>query len=382
MRALRILYAAIDQTVPGTVGGSIHVQAVAQGLAALGHEVHVAVQPGGRWPPGVVRWHTMSPPLGSPRLRWLARGRLAALARDVHAQVIVERYYNFGGEGVLAAADLGIPAALEVNAPIVDVPGSRKQWIDRALVVEPMRRWRERIARQTSLFITPSADILPAWVDRRRILEVEWGADTDRFSPDAPGEPPYTPDPSRILCVFAGAFRSWHGAAHLSAALARLHNAGDERFGGVFIGEGPERHAAERQARGIPGITFTGRVAHDQLPAGLRHAQIGAAPFDPTRHLPLQLGFFWSPLKVFEYMAAGLPVVAPRLPRLSRLVEHGTEGILYDPADPRGIDEALRALADPAVRTRMGAAARARVVRDFSWQAHCRALSARLQELV
>ena len=44
--SVRILYAAIDQVVPGTLGGSTHVQAVAEGLAALGHEVHVAVRAG------------------------------------------------------------------------------------------------------------------------------------------------------------------------------------------------------------------------------------------------------------------------------------------------------------------------------------------------
>ena len=40
---MKILYAASDQTVPGTKGGSVHVAAVAEGLAALGHEVHVLV---------------------------------------------------------------------------------------------------------------------------------------------------------------------------------------------------------------------------------------------------------------------------------------------------------------------------------------------------
>ena len=42
---------------------------------------------------------------------------------------------------------------------------------------------------------------------------------------------------------------------------------------------------------------------------------------------------YFSPLKVFEYMAAGLPVVAPAVARLPTLIEHAREGILYDPAD-------------------------------------------------
>ncbi len=378
MRPLRILYAALDQRVPGTLGGSIHVQSVAEGLAALGHEVHVAVQAGGAWPRGSVHWHAMGPPLGRAELRWLRRGAVRSLAREVRADLIMERYYNFGGEGILAARTLDVPAVLEVNAPVVDFPGSSKARIDKALIVEPLRRWRDRICRLTDLFVTPSADILPGWVERSRILEVEWGADVHHFTPAAATQA--TSD--RLTAVFAGAFRTWHGAVHLAAALARLHNAGDRRFAGLFIGDGPERPVVQRVARDVPAITFTGAIAHDRLPGALAAAHIGVAPFDPSRHAPLRLGVYWSPLKIFEYMAVGLPVVAPALPRLKRLIEHDREGLLYDPEDPRGIDDAFRQLAEPGLRARMGAAARARVVRDFSWDAHCRALDGRLRALV
>jgi glycosyltransferase involved in cell wall biosynthesis len=380
---MRILYVALDQRVPGTLGGSVHVQAVAEGLARLGHEVHVAAEPGaGGWPGGPVTWHAMRPPLGQKTLRWMRAGGVTALARRVRAELIMERYYNFGGEGVVAALRLGLPAVLEVNAPITDYPGSPKSRLDRLLLVEPMRRWREWVARHARLFVTTTAEILPPWVDRRDVLEIEWGADVEHFRPEAGGSRLPGIDPNRIQCVFVGAFRSWHGVVQLSAALARLHAAGDHRFGAVFIGDGPERRAAERAARSVPGIVFTGALPHARLPAALASADIGVAPFDPARHRPLQLGFYWSPLKIYEYMAVGLPVIAPALPRLQRLIEHGREGLLYDPAEPRGLDQALVSLADATVRQRMGRAARERVVRDFSWAAHCLALDARLRSLV
>jgi glycosyltransferase involved in cell wall biosynthesis len=382
---MRILYVALDQTVPGTLGGSVHVQAVAEGLAGLGHDVHVATTQGGPWPGSAdtgVTWHAMSPPLGRAHLRWMRAGAVTTLARQIDADVVMERYYNFGGEGVRAAHRLGRPAVLEVNAPIIDYPGSPKAVLDRLLITRPMARWREDLCRMTQLFVTPSADILPGWVDRRRVLETEWGADTDRFQPRMATAPPFTRVPGRIVCVFAGAFRAWHGARHLAAALARLHEAGDRRFTAVFIGTGPERQAAEQASRGVPGVIFTGAVPHDRMPAYLAAADIGVAPFDPARHQPLQLGFYWSPLKVFEYMAAGLPVVAPSLPRLAQLVGHDREGWLYDPSDPRALDRALVALADEPVRRRLGDAARERAVRDFSWTAHVTALDARLRALV
>jgi glycosyltransferase involved in cell wall biosynthesis len=215
-------------------------------------------------------------------------------------------------------------------------------------------------------------------VDPQRVLAIEWGADVEHFRPAALDRP----RGDRIICVFAGAFRSWHGVVHLAAALARLHAAGDHRFGALFVGDGPERAAVERVARGVPGIAFTGAVPHADLPKMLASADIGVAPFDPTRHRPLQLGFYWSPLKLFEYMAVGLPVVAPALPRLTRLVTHNREGLLYDPRDPRALDGAIQTLADDRLRRRMGEEARARVVRDFSWDAHCRVLSARLTKLI
>lgn len=378
---MRILYVATDQTVPGTLGGSVHVRAVAEGLASRGHEVHVVARQGGAWPSGPVIWHALAPPFGVRHLRWMHEGAVTRLGQRLAPDLVMERYHNFGGEGVHAARRLGVPAVLEVNAPVIDYPGSLKSRLDRALVIEPMRRWRDRICRQSDLIVTPTAEILPKWFDRRRVLEIEWGADVDNFNPDVAPAAGFPKDRSRVWCVFAGAFRSWHGVVQLAAALARLHAAGDDRFGAVLIGDGPERAAAERAARGVPGILFTGAVPHAEMPGWLAAADIGVAPFDPMKHAPLRLGFYWSPLKIFEYMAAGLPVVAPALPRLGRLIESGREGLLYDAADPRALDQALVALGDSTRRLEMGRAARTRVVNDFSWKAHCATLDARLSQL-
>ena len=221
-----------------------------------------------------------------------------------------------------------------------------------------------------------------AFLKYAKVLEAEWGADVDSFRPDVTGPLPFTRDPARVLCVFAGAFRSWHGVAQMAASLARLHRQGEDRLGAVFIGDGPERAAAEQLTRDVPGVTFTGAVPHDQLPQCLAAADIGVAPFDPGKHKPLALGFYWSPLKIFEYMSAGLPVVAPRLSRIAALVSDGDEGLLYDPADPRTLDDALVRLTDTELRERLGGAARVRAVAQYSWRAHCALLDTRLRALV
>ena len=154
---MRIVYAALDQRVPGTTGGSIHVTAVADGLAALGHDVDVLTTPGaGPFPAGPARWHALAPPLGLRHLRVLRTEAVRAFAGQARADVIIERYYNFGGEGMRAAKSLGAVAVLEVNAPIVDYPGSPKRMLDRLLVVEPMRRWRDWQCRLADVVVSPS----------------------------------------------------------------------------------------------------------------------------------------------------------------------------------------------------------------------------------
>jgi glycosyltransferase involved in cell wall biosynthesis len=379
---MRILYSAIDQTVPGTVGGSVHVQAVAEGLARLGHDVHVLVSPGsGAFPTGPVHWIPMQPPLGRKELRWTRTGAVAALSRTLQPDAIIERYYNFGGEGILAGRSLGLTTMLEVNAPVIDHAGSTKSRVDRALIVQPMRRWRDRICRAADVIVTPSAAILPPDTPPAKIVVLEWGADTDRFRPDATGPLPFTRPPG-VLAVFAGAFRSWHGAVHLVRAMRELQARTVGGISAALIGDGPELASVRREAAGLTNVILTGAVPHDSMPACLAAADIGVAPFDVGAHAPLALGFYWSPLKIFEYMAAGLPVVAPALPRIEALAANGREAVLYDPDRPHDLADALTTLLDTPLRRRLGAAARARAERDYSWTAHCEALDVALETRV
>ena len=379
---MKLLYCAIDQQVPGSKGGSVHVKAVAEGMAALGHEVHVLVATASPAPSeGAVNWIPMSPPAGLAQLRWMRRGAVRRIAQTLRPDVIMERYYNFGGEGILNAHGVGARAVLEVNAPVIDHPGSTKALIDRALLIRPMQQRRERICAASDLIVTPSAAILPAGTPRAKIVELDWGADTYHFKPDVKGELPFT-RPAGVRAVFAGAFRSWHGAVNLARAIRALHARGRTDIGALFIGDGPELPAVRNEAAGLKNVIFTGAIPHDRMPACLAAADIGVAPFDLDAHKPLALGFYWSPLKMFEYMASGLPVVAPAADRIPRLIEGGIEGLLYQPAAPvAGLADALERLLDPALRSRLGAAARQRAVRDYSWHAHCKALDRAIRAL-
>jgi glycosyltransferase involved in cell wall biosynthesis len=271
---------------------------------------------------------------------------------------------------------------------VIDHAGSSKAQLDRALLIEPMRRWREHLCALADVIVTPDAGILPPGVPAERIRVLEWGADTDRFVPGATGQPPYGRPAVATVAIFAGAFRSWHGAIHLVEAITILRARGETQIGAVFVGDGSELPRVREAAAGTDTIVFTGAVSHDRMPAALAAADIGVAPFDIAAHAPLALGFYWSPLKLFEYMAAGLPVVAPAVDRIPSLVADGREGVLYSPRaggqaeHGRGpaLADALMTLKDVPRRKALGAAARERALRDYSWAAHCRALEGAIQE--
>ena len=244
-----------------------------------------------------------------------------------------------------------------------------------------MRRWRERVCSRADVIVTPSAAILPSGTPARKIVRVEWGADTDRFHPGAAGAVPFA-RPAATVAIFAGAFRNWHGAINLVRAIRQLRARGRNDIGAVLIGDGPELAAVKAEAAGVPGIVITGAVPHAHMPACLAAADIGVAPFEIGAHRPLSLGFYWSPLKIFEYMAAGLPVVAPAVDRIPELVGHEREGLHYDPSRSDALASALEALADPDRRRDLGSAARDRAVREYSWTAHCAALDGAMQQLL
>jgi glycosyltransferase involved in cell wall biosynthesis len=199
---------------------------------------------------------------------------------------------------------------------------------------------------------------------------VSWGANVDAFRPSrrraelrsALGVPE-----GAVAVLFSGSFRPWHGVHVLEAAARRLAHRADLYFllaGGPLPAEG----AGYRGRR-------LGRLPYEQMPELVASAEVGAAPYDTRRLRQLRLGFYWSPLKIFEYMASGLPTVTIPRPPLDEIVREGREGLHFREGDDADLARSLERLAgDPALRARLGAQARARVVEKYSWARHCEQL--------
>lgn len=186
---MRILYIASGIPVPGALGGSTHTYEVARGLARLGHEVHLVCAAHESWA-GLAPFtrpvsslhdgfhlHQQDVPKA---LALLGLWPVLRLARSIQPDAIIERYYNFAGCGVIAARCMGLPYLLEVNALIIDPPQVRKRRLDDALG-GPMRRWATLQCRWAARIVTPLHTTVPPEIPRKKIVELPWGADVERF---------------------------------------------------------------------------------------------------------------------------------------------------------------------------------------------------------
>jgi glycosyltransferase involved in cell wall biosynthesis len=212
---------------------------------------------------------------------------------------------------------------------------------------------------------------------RAKTVTVTWGANVEAFHPqkrrqavrDALGVPA-----GATAVVFSGSFRPWHGVGVLEEAARRLQGRADLYFilaGGTQAGPG----------RGYRGRRL-GAVPYERMPEVVAAGDVGVAPYDTRRLAQLRLGFYWSPLKIFEYMASALPTVTiPRFP-LTEIVRAEEEGLHVAEGDPAALAAALARLADdPALRARLGQSARTRVVERYSWARHCQDLERVLERI-
>ena len=189
---------------------------------------------------------------------------------------------------------------------------------------------------------------------------IHCGVDTAAFHPV-----PRATDVGRPMAILAiGTLHEVKGQTHLIEACRRLAADGVD-FVCRFIGDGPDRPALERQiaeAGLTDRVELLGQRPRDEVIGLLGTSDVLVAPSVPTKGGKRE----GIPVVLMEAMSAGLPVVASSLSGIPELVADGVTGLLVPPGDPAAIAAALRRLADdPDLRTRLGVAARGRVVADF-----------------
>jgi Glycosyltransferase len=362
---MRILY---SHRIQSRDGQSVHVEDLVAAFRAAGHEVMV-VGPSfydktgfGAETTWVARLRAILPG---------AAGELAELAYNIPAwwrlrqaavafrpDVIYERYNLYYLAGMWVARERRIPFLVEVNAPLAE-----ERIAHGGLRLGALARWAERAVWRTADRIFAVTHVLGARITAvgvapDRLIITPNGIDLARFHErTAPPRP-------RAVLGFIGFVRPWHGLEPVIDELGRSA----EKFDFVIAGEGPARSTLEAMVARYAlqsHVHFAGLVPRDAVPGFLAGIDIALQP---------RAVDYASPLKLFEYMAAGCAIVAPDQPNLREILVDDETALLFEPENWGALWSCIaRLAADPALRARLGAAARAEIIRrDLTWAGNAR----------
>lgn len=255
------------------------------------------------------------------------------------------------------ARNMGIPMVLELHG----LPSNPlERWVVGQLLKHPGYLFSVVISEALC------ADLMTAYphLKRDEITVEHDGADA-RWAelPMPEGDPS-----GRVRVGYVGHLYRGRGVEVIAATAAELPDISFEIVGGT------EADLARWRSQVTPpNLTFRGFVAPAEVPLALQRMDILLAPYQ-ARVLVAggrgETSRWMSPLKVFEYMASGRPMVVSDLPVLRECLEAGETALMVNPTDTSAWVKAIRQLAgDSALRRRLGTAARAMFLEHHTWDA-------------
>lgn len=368
-----LAYVCADPGVPvfGQKGASVHVREMLRAFRRTGANTDLyTTRAGGDPPAGLADINVTHVPVAPgadtrsrERNALAASGRLAVRLAARSYDIVYERYSLWSHAPLERARVAGATTVLEVNSPLIEEQEKHRALEDRSMAKIVAKR-----AFVSADVIVAVSNEVAEWVrgmepgSSPKIVVVPNAVDPARFTPRY-----MNPDGLRrdgpFAIGFVGTLKPWHGLESLIESFAILRERVEARL--LIVGDGPEKAAVEERLAGLglkDDVELTGSVDPDRVPVLLNEMDAAVAPY------PGIPGFYFSPLKVFEYMAAGLPVVASSVGQIPQIVQNGVTGFLTPPGDVHALAAALERLAtEPELPVAMGNAGRREVEAKHSW---------------
>ena len=403
----KLLYLCADTGIPywGTKGGSIHMREFVANLKQLDYDITVVARGadsnGNEYEsvtyfdlppiPDDISENDLASSDGNEKIAsemtlFGHNTGIESLLSMLHSQtdfdLIYERYSLFCKAGLSFAAAHRLPYVLEVNAPLVNEAAEYRglMLIDLAQSVE------KRLFTEADHIVSVSDEVssyIKSVAPEARVSVIPNGVTIERFTDiniekasDLPMEPFNDTD---FVVGFVGSLKPWHGVEVLINSFSKLPR-DDERNRLLIVGgKGKQKSDLKEYCRelGLKGqAKFTGAVEHQAIPALLGMTDVLVAPY------PNLIDFYFSALKIFEYMAAGKAIVASSIGQLEKILTHEKNALLVPPGDVDALRDALlRLKGDPDLRKRLGENARSEAVGKHSWKSRIETVSSIFENL-
>lgn len=284
----------------------------------------------------------------------------------------------FYGGAALACLRLGKPYVLTLSADLFlerDQTGQPIHGLQR-LVAAWEARYSYKLAKKIICVSEPARKhLIEYWrVDPDKIVVLPNGVDIDLFRPM---------DSARAIrskielgdgpvIGFVGNFHPWHGLDKLIESFSEIVN----EFPNaklLLVGDGRARSIVDRKIEqcGVrSSVIVTGVVSQACVPEYLSTIDITVLPYPRFKK-----ELWFSPLKLYEYMASGKAIVASRSGQIAEVIENGRDGVLVEPGDTNDLTHAIRKLIrNPSEREWLGKNARFKAVNQHSWDHYIKRL--------
>jgi len=290
--------------------------------------------------------------------------------------VVLVRYNFLNFTAGLVARLKRVPFVLEVNAPMAY---ESRRFGDLAirlpLIPELLERLNLLLADRVIVVSKKLKDFYVRWhIPARKIRVIPNGVDARKFHPGVSAKPVVSKYrlKGKVILGFVGSFHYWHGVENLiefiTTTLSRYDNVAF-----LLVGHGPLKKRMEElfeDERMAERVIFTGYVSHEEIPQYIAAMDVVLAPY-PKLDL-----FYYSPLKLFEYMAAGKAVVASRIGQIAEIITDRSNGMLVEPDHFEELRDRVFELIDKAsLRKRIGARAREVILHKYTWSHAARNVS-------
>lgn len=296
----------------------------------------------------------------------------AALRTLPPHQVCHEYYSLFGIAALLACRRRGVPHVLLVDADLLlesELAGARLHPLQKWLAVRTARFLFRNTSRMIVVSEASKAHFVRTWgVPAEKIAILPNGVDARFFdvgSADGPARRTVGVPEDAVVVMFVGSFQPWHGLDLLLESFSQVRVECPHAVL-VLVGDGPMRTEVEAEIgrRGLGrSVILAGQQPHQEIPGWLQLADIAVAPYPETS------GELWfSPLKLYEYMAAGKAIVATGAGQIAQVIESGVDGLLVQPNDPQALSRALIELVRlPQLREALGRRAGQKAREQHTW---------------
>ena len=395
---MRILYLA-DIRFPLERANGIQSMETCHALARRGHRVTLIVRPDTRVPARDPYAFYGLPRIDALTIELSPTAPMPAARRAAYLSFAAGRSIGHARHDLIFTRDLGLasllvrlpraartPLVYEAHGIAADVAASLPMLLAQAPAASPaklrrLERREARVWRDADGYVTITAglatELTRRFGTRDRIAVIPDGV---RFTAGAAGNLPEKDDPGHVFTIgYAGHLYPWKGADLVVEAAAALPGTRALILGGQDGETDLQRLRTLATTLDCASrITFTGALPPPDVASRLREADVLLLP-NPASAISTS---FTSPLKLFEYMAAGKPIVASDLPSIREVLRDGENALLVPPGNPPALTAAIRRLReDPELAAKLAAQARHDAL-DYTWDRRAERLETLFNEVV